>query len=66
MTDDRPPCAECRHSTRWKPEWLESQALALVCTHASAKRINLGAVWLASLAREVCKGRRWEKSHVSK
>lgn len=61
MIDDRPPCEECRHSLMWKPNWLESTAMALVCTHASAKRINRGAVWLASLAREVCKGKRFER-----
>lgn len=60
MTDNRPDCTDCRHSTRWKPEWLATSALALVCTHKSALRINQGAVWLASLAREVCRGRRWE------
>ena len=62
-TDDRPPCAECRNSADWKPEWLRTQARALVCRHASALRLNDGAVWLASLAREICKGRRFERKH---
>ena len=63
MTDDKPACADCRHSTRWKPEWLRTEALALVCTHKSALRLNEGAVWLASIAREVCRGRRWEAAN---
>jgi hypothetical protein len=63
MTDDRPPCAECRNSDHWKPEWLQTTALALVCRHPSALRLNGGAVWLASIAREICKGRRFERKH---
>jgi hypothetical protein len=62
-TDDRPLCAECRNSTEWKPDWLQTPATALVCTHPSALRINQGAVWLASLAREICRGRRFERKH---
>jgi hypothetical protein len=61
MTDDKPPCNECKHSQGWKPEWLQTTALALVCTHPSALRLNEGAVWLASLARERCRGRRYER-----
>lgn len=62
MSDDRPGCESCRHSARHRPEFLSDAApYGLVCTHSSAKRLNGGSVWAASLAREVCKGRRYEQ-----
>jgi hypothetical protein len=56
--DDKPPCDQCAYSRQHRPEGIS--IAALVCGHPSALRINQGAVWFHTLAREVCKGRRFE------
>ncbi len=60
MSDEKPPCESCKHSARHRPSFLSDAApYGLVCTHTSAKRLNGGSVWAASIARDVCKGRRF-------
>jgi hypothetical protein len=60
--DTKPGCDECRHSQQHRPAFVRTAAL--VCTHPSALKLNRGAVWFHTIAREVCKGRRFE--HRSK
>lgn len=61
MIDDKPPCEQCLHSQKHRPEFLSKTApFAMVCGHPSALRLN-GAVWFVSIARDVCKGRRFKR-----
>ena len=62
MPDEAPPCEQCRHARQYRPDFLSPAApAALVCTHPSALRINDGAVWAVTLAREDCKGVRHKR-----
>lgn len=62
LRDDKPPCEECRWQQWHRPDFLRTAMKGSVCAHPSALRLNpAGSVWHVSLAREVCKGRRWEK-----
>jgi len=55
------PCTDCKHSAPHRPAFLSDRApFGLVCQHKSAIRINLGSVWACSIAREACRGRRFE------
>lgn len=62
MTDDRPPCVECRHHALHRPSFLSAAAPhSDVCTHPSALRLNDGAAWHVNLARQRCAGKRWAR-----
>jgi len=64
VTDDKPPCTDCKHHALHRPAFLRTSLHADVCTHPSALRINEGSVWHIALARQRCKGRRHERKRV--
>jgi hypothetical protein len=60
--DDKSDCSQCKHCKQHKPEFLSAHTPAVpVCTHPSALRLNQGAVWSVTLARPICRGKRFER-----
>ena len=61
MTDTKPECTLCKYAHTLRHAFLSSAApTVLVCRHASALRLN-GGPWACSIARDVCRGRRYDK-----
>ena len=58
--DDKPECELCVHQKLHKLEFLLKSVPASVCTHPSALKYNDGSVWSVRIARELCRGRKFE------
>ena len=58
--DDKPECEKCVHQKFHRLEFLPKELSTSVCTHPSALKYNNGSVWSVSIARELCRGRKFE------
>ena len=60
FVDEKPFCEECRWQKLYSPAFLQIRPNASVCFQPDVIRFNDGGVWSVRIARDVCKGRKFE------